>query len=186
MAVRPQKTYPLVKLHRPVIQNAFHREPLFKRLADKDKTRPLIWIGGPAGSGKTVLISSYIQKNDLDCIWYQLDHTDKESSNIFHYLRIAAMQQASVPNHELPVFDPLSRMSIEDFGPIFFEHLFLQIPSPIILVFDNCEFLPDDSDIYQAILSCLSRIKPSVRIIMISRKNLPPIFQPASQSVWLV
>ena len=67
--------YP-AKINRPVFSNALERKRLFA-LIDEDDSKPLIWICGPAGLGKTTLISSYVQHKGIPCIWYQWDGGDK-------------------------------------------------------------------------------------------------------------
>jgi hypothetical protein len=45
---------------RPILRKAVPRERLFEQL-DRFQGVPVIWVSGPAGSGKTTLVSSYLQ-----------------------------------------------------------------------------------------------------------------------------
>lgn len=49
----------LAKLTRPNLEGIFLRKRLFRRL-DQALMRPVIFITGPAGSGKTSLVTSYL------------------------------------------------------------------------------------------------------------------------------
>lgn len=48
------------------------RDRLFKILDDYRQTRA-IWVSGPAGAGKTTLVSSYVTTKKLPVLWYQTD-----------------------------------------------------------------------------------------------------------------
>ena len=63
-----KKKYPasIVKISRPVLVGHFRRERLFRKLDDLQK-HPILWVSGPAGSGKSVLISSYYGEQNIPC-----------------------------------------------------------------------------------------------------------------------
>ncbi|MBF0327811.1 MAG: hypothetical protein HQL10_01485 [Nitrospirae bacterium] len=50
----------------------FKRDRLFRKL-DNARKKPLIWITGPAGSGKTAIISGYIEARKLRAFWCRAD-----------------------------------------------------------------------------------------------------------------
>ncbi len=47
----------------PVLPKAIPRERLFQQL-DRFQEGPVIWVSGPAGCGKTTLVSSYFQDQE--------------------------------------------------------------------------------------------------------------------------
>ena len=75
------------------------RERLFA-LLDQWRERPLTWIAGPPGAGKTVLIASYLESRSLPPVWYQLDVADTDPAVFFQHLgkRLPARRTA------LPIF----------------------------------------------------------------------------------
>jgi len=73
------------KLARPILPDAFPRKRLFN-LLDNMRRQPVIWISGPAGCGKTTLVSSYLESQKLPCLWYQIDEGDKDPATFFYYL----------------------------------------------------------------------------------------------------
>ena len=62
----------LAKLTRLKVHRAVPRERLFKEL-DESRERPLVWVVAPPGSGKTTLVSTYVDARKLPTAWYHID-----------------------------------------------------------------------------------------------------------------
>ena len=60
------------KITRPSQPGVLPRKRLFA-LLDQRRSSSVVWVMGPAGSGKTTLVSSYLDARDIDCLWYQVD-----------------------------------------------------------------------------------------------------------------
>lgn len=71
------KTAPIAKITPPKVEGIISRKRLFD-LLDSCKNYPVIWISGPAGCGKTSLITSYIVKRNITCVWYQMSEGDED------------------------------------------------------------------------------------------------------------
>jgi ATP/maltotriose-dependent transcriptional regulator MalT len=67
----------IAKIARPTLPKVFPRERLFK-LLDQSRERSVIWVTGPAGSGKTTLVASFLYSRKLPCLWYQVDAGDAD------------------------------------------------------------------------------------------------------------
>jgi ATP/maltotriose-dependent transcriptional regulator MalT len=48
------------KVTRPTLPQVLSRERLFKTM-DALRRHPVVWVSGPAGSGKTTLAASYLE-----------------------------------------------------------------------------------------------------------------------------
>jgi hypothetical protein len=83
----------IAKITRPRITGILPRKRLFHYL-DSCRKYPVIWITGPAGSGKTTLVSSYLDANKLPCLWYQVDEGDSDIATFFSYMGMAARKAA--------------------------------------------------------------------------------------------
>lgn len=59
----------------PRLAQILDRPRLF-RILDKARSRKILWISGPAGSGKTTLVASYARKRNLRVHWYRIDSSD--------------------------------------------------------------------------------------------------------------
>ena len=79
----------LAKISRPSPLGVFPRQRLF-RLLDHSRAHPITWITGPPGSGKTTLVTSYLDPRKLPSLWYQLDEGDADIASFFYYLGLAA------------------------------------------------------------------------------------------------
>jgi len=71
----------LGKITRPILPEVYPRKRLFEAL-DKLRRQPLIWVSGPGGSGKTTLVSSYLEDRKIPCLWYQVEEGDKDPATM--------------------------------------------------------------------------------------------------------
>jgi ATP/maltotriose-dependent transcriptional regulator MalT len=51
------KPLSIAKITRPILSDVVQRKRLF-HLLDEGKKKPVVWVSGPAGSGKTTLVIS--------------------------------------------------------------------------------------------------------------------------------
>ncbi len=163
----------IAKVTNPTLLNVLPRRRLFN-LLDRMRNRPVIWVAGPAGSGKTTLVSSYLGSRKLPCLWYQLDEDDSDPATFFYYLGQAAKKAAPRKQKPLPLLTPEYRQGIPTFTRRYFENLFERLTIPSVLVFDNYQDVPEGSPFHEIILNGLSSVPDGLNIILISRKDPPP------------
>ena len=135
----------LAKITRPSLSKILDRERLFDRL-DQCRERPIVWISAPAGAGKTTLVSSYLDSRKLPCLWYQADEGDQDPAAFFYYLELAAQKATPRKRKSLPVFRPEYLGGLGAFTRKFFESLFDRLGPSFLLVFDNYQEIPADSE----------------------------------------
>lgn len=148
------------------------RERLF-RLLDSARQRPVIWVDGPGGAGKSSLVASYIDSRKLSCLWYQVDRGDQDIATLFHYLRMALGHARFAHPATLPSLTPEYQSRLETFSKRFFEKLFAALPTPSVVVLDDCHEVPDQSLFHLVLRSGLYEIPQGIQVIFISR-NAPP------------
>ncbi len=158
----------LPKITRPGISGVLRRERLFRQL-DKSRKQPVIWVAGPAGSGKTTLISSYLEARRLPCLWYQVDGGDSDIAGFFYYMGLAAKKAAPRYRKPLPILSPEYLQALSIFAGKFFENLYGRLRPPFVLVFDNYQEIPADSRLHELIKEGLSILPDHINVIIISR-----------------
>jgi len=163
----------IAKITRPRAIGIFPRKRLF-RLLDTFRKYPVIWISGPAGSGKTTLVSSYLDANKLPCLWYQVDEGDSDIATFFSYMGMAAKKAAPRRRTSLPLLTPEYLQGISTFTLRYFENLFGRLKVPSALVLDNYHSVPAESNFHDVICNGLSTIPEGTNVILISRHDLPP------------
>jgi len=117
----------LAKITRPSAVGILPRRRLFLRL-DRLHSRPILWVSGPPGSGKTSLIASYLDVRKLSCLWYQVNQTDSDIASFFFYLGLAVKKASPRFRRPLPLLTPEYLMGISTFTLRFFEHLYGRLP----------------------------------------------------------
>ena len=159
------------KLTRPAATGLFRRDRLFRQL-DENLRRKIVWVSGPAGAGKTSLLSTYLETRRLHSLWYQIDVRDADLATFFQYLRLAV--QGRRRGAPLQVFAPEHVAELEAFSRRFFEAFFARFQEQIILVFDAYEKVAPDSRIHEVLLTLVSELPSHARVVVVSRGNTPP------------
>ena len=143
-------------------------------MLDRDCRSPATWVAGPAGSGKTVLISSYIEHQNLPCLWYHMDEGDSDISTFFYYMGLAGKKAAPRRKKSLPHLTPEYALGIPTFTRKFFEELFDRLKENAVLVLDNYQEARHDSPIHEVMRHALSAVPDRGRIFILSRTEPPP------------
>ena len=165
------------KLTTPKVDNAVPRTRLFQRL-DRARQKPVIWVGGPAGSGKTTLVASYLAQHKIKPLWYRFDVRDADPAAFFAYLRQAIGRLSRRKREPLPLLTPEQAIGLPAFTLNFFEQLASRLHTPALLVFDNMQDLPAGSPLHELLPQVVSVLPEGFNLVFISRTEIPPGFAP--------
>ncbi len=163
----------LPKISAPTVSGILVRTRLF-RLLDKARSRPVIWLAGPPGTGKTTLVASYLQNRRLTALWYQIDFGDEDVASFFYYMGLAGRRVAPRKRKPLPLLTPEYLAGLAAFSRNYFRDLYNRIRPPGILVLDNYHEIPLESPLHEALQNGLAEIPQGANVIIISRTDPPP------------
>jgi LuxR family maltose regulon positive regulatory protein len=137
IALLPSKLAPPEPAHPTVL-----RPRLVSQLSRAVQRSPLTLISGPAGSGKTVLATSWrqAQEDGRPVAWLTLDDYDDDPATFWDYV-VGALTAAGVPCTDLPSLPP-GEAPPSWFVPQLAAHV-AALPRPVVLVIDDADDLTD-------------------------------------------
>ena len=171
----------IAKISTPRLFGVVARQRLFARF-DENRGRPLLWIDGPPGAGKTSLVASYLGARRIPTLWYQVESNDADPANLFHYLTLAAQAFPGVDAPALPRLVPEHLSDLPAFARTFFRQLFARLPSDAVIVLDNYQDAPVDASLHEIIRTAACEVPPGSSICCISRIGAPASFAQLSAS----
>ncbi len=138
---------------------------------------PLSLVCAPAGSGKTVLLTSWLQDCqkradvDLAAAWLSLDREDNDPTRFWHYF-VAALEMACPAT---TLFSASSENTLSSSSMAFITSLVNNIaatPSTFALVLDDYHVLHTQA-IHEAMTFLLDHLPPNMHLFIASREEPP-------------
>jgi LuxR family transcriptional regulator, maltose regulon positive regulatory protein len=162
----------LAKLTPPYLGRVVPRERLY-RLLDAAFDASAVWLGAPAGSGKTTAIVAYLAVRTTVPVWYRVDAGDLDLAAFFYSL--AQSLPAKKRAKTLPIFGAEYASKPLPFARRFFRAYYDRLPAASILVFDDLHvaaatLLPD------IVAIAVEELPPDFRIVFVTREQIPGSF----------
>jgi len=157
------------KIARPKIPLAYNRQVIFEKLRTNSEN-PIVWVEGSAGSGKSLLVNSFLESENIPCVWYQIDESDADIATFFHYL-LSGLEK-SLPESETSqqLLSLPYKPQYATFSKRFFQELQESIDSPLAIVFDDYHLIPENASFHEDFVEGLMQIqKAGIHIYVISR-----------------
>lgn len=181
-AVPVRRHQPLAKLSRPASAGLVLRPRLLARLDAASHGR-VAWVQGPAGAGKTSLVSSWLAARGRRHLWYQVDEGDADPASFFHYLARGANAELSRKSNAgggvalaLPPLTPEYLPHLEGYVRRFSSLLWEHLGTPFVLVLDNFQSLASSSPTPGQVAALAAELPPDALLIVVSREPPPAAF----------
>ncbi|MFO0795394.1 MAG: BTAD domain-containing putative transcriptional regulator [Candidatus Brocadiaceae bacterium] len=163
------------KLTPPIFNEVHIRKRLF-RVLERRQNRPITWISGPPGSGKTALVVSYIKSRKVPFLWYHVDETDADIEKFFYCLDMAVKKTSPHISKSLPLLTQKCRKDIVKFTLQYFENFYSRLEGRFTIVFDNYHKIAASSKLHEIICKGMLIIPEKISAIFVSRHDTPPVF----------
>lgn len=159
--------FDLNKIRPPRGAEFYPRTRLVRWLDQACSASPVIWVCGPAGSGKTALINNYLAHRNKTAINHNLTLSDEGLVKLQAALR-RHLQVGIHPEGE-PSQRPDTREDTTNSGVC-------AADAANVLVFDDCEGIPDDHETFGFLSNYFEKLPADQTIIFISRCGPPAAF----------
>jgi LuxR family maltose regulon positive regulatory protein len=160
------------KFSRPDAASLAARPRLMSLLADE---APVTWVIGPAGAGKTSMLSAWCAARGRFVLWYRVDEQDVDPGAVF-----ASLSQgfaAALPRRRgvLPAFAPEHLLDVGHFARRFARAFNEGLPPDALLVFDDCHAAGAGGAFPLILAALLHERRADVSVLVASRAAPPPV-----------
>ena len=181
-AVPIRRQQPFAKVSRPASTGLVPRPRLLACL-DAARGGRVVWVQGPAGAGKTSLLSSWLAAREHRHLWYQVDNGDADPASFFHFLARAATAELGRASGAggrvvlaLPALTREYLPHLEGYVRRYASLLCERLGTPLVLVLDNFHTLPAASPTQALVASLAGELPPEALLVVASREPPPPAF----------
>ncbi len=151
-----------------VSERALGRPRLERLLAMLVERYPVVWVAATAGAGKTTAVVQAARAIERPVAWLTLDATDAAPGRLVTYLE-AALTRCSPQVRGVGTGALARRIAHAEAAGLLAEAVGT---SPVLLIIDELERLAEAPEALAALSGLLRYAPPSMRILLISRREL--------------
>jgi ATP/maltotriose-dependent transcriptional regulator MalT/DNA-binding SARP family transcriptional activator len=161
------------KQTRPSAKRCLRRERLFSRIDSARRTGRALWVWGPPGSGKTILVASWLETRRVRAVWLRVDEYDADLAVFLRELAIAAGRfdrraLALQPAAPAPTDDPAT------IARRFFRNLFALLPARCAVVLDDVDGPGFGPSVLTGLRAAIEELPDDVFLAIVARGAAPP------------
>ena len=165
------------KLHRPPVPEDYVHRPRLMETLDQRRERPLTLVSAPAGYGKSVLTSSWLEASAGPGAWLSLDEQDNDLRVFLSYFLTAV--RTLFPSAAANTLSLLN--APESPPPTVLAHALIneldELERDFILVLDDIHLIRDGS-VYDLLAELLRHPPRSLHLVLVGRQD-PKFVLPA-------
>lgn len=158
-----------IKLSRPQALRTWLRREKLNKVLDQNSNIDIIQVMAPAGFGKSMAISHWINEKAYSHMWYSLDESDDELSVFLSYLLRGMVLSGFMSEEEYESLYRIMNHSTDNLSS-FVLNLLVNVEEGFYLVFDDFHFITN-LDIFVFLNKLMKLKNDNLRIIVISREG---------------
>lgn len=166
----------LTKPSHPRLSEIIYRTRLFNALDTARLHQHATLVSGPPGSGKTTLISSYVESRSFPCLWYQMDQEDEDLFKFFDCFGRAGKSHLNetswLPTPPASTAPP----NWHHFCRLYFRQLYWALGSQFVIVLDNFQGFTKGSPLHDVVRIACEEMPVNGHMIIASRDGCQQAF----------
>ena len=144
--------------------------PRLFALLDQASRSPVTLVSGPAGSGKTVLLSSWLRRAAAPVAWVAVARDESDATRFWGMVMDALRRSGAIaPGDPLATLVPAPLGGQEEFAQRLLAGL-ARLPQPVALVLDDLHHLRSEEAL-RTLEELLARSPAQLRTVLISRRD---------------
>ncbi len=159
------------KLQSPPLTSDIVPRTRLVELLEAGRNRPLTLVSAPAGYGKSILISSWLEGCDWPSVWLSLDADDSDLRQFLNYF-VAAVQgeYSAICEHTLSLARSQNLPSLSTLIASLSNEL-EELDQPMFVVLDDYHSIEVNSPVNDLIRQLLARPPLHLHLVIISRRD---------------
>jgi len=164
------------KLNRPTLDRGHVHRPHLLEQFDKSLHLPMSLISGPAGYGKTLLATCWLETTKIPGGWVSLDEKDNDLSTFLNYF-LAAIQSCQgleffdLDKETEAIINAVKILPVSALADKLINTL-NRIEKPFILVLDDFHLIKNEA-IFELLIQMLQHPPESIHLVLICRRDPP-------------
>ncbi len=160
-------------MYRPPLPADCVRRTELLHLLDDGRSRPLTLVSAPAGYGKSVLVSGWLENSDWPSVWVSLDENDSDLQRFLSYFAAAIREQfpralettqSLARSTNLPAPQAVTNILSNELNAI---------EQPFLLVLDDWHRIHAESAVCELLRTLLDHPPIPLHLVLLTRRDPP-------------